>query len=92
MNTLTNESITLTAQVSSLKLRKFSAGTMAFAAGLPRGGRMHFIEQFFGFAPDGGSGLLEFVVLTFFVSLLALRWSCQHRIGSREQSNAAYKQ
>lgn len=35
---------------------------------------MHFIEQFFGFAPDGGSGLLEVVLLTLFVSLLAVRW------------------
>jgi len=35
---------------------------------------MHFIEQFFGFAPDGGSGLLEVVLVTLFVSLLAVGW------------------
>ena len=54
---------------------------------------MHFIEQFLGFAPDGGSGLLELVLLMPFVSLLALRWRRDHCIDSRQQSNGSgYKQ
>jgi hypothetical protein len=50
---------------------------------------MHFIEQFFGFAPDGGSGLLEVALLTLFVSLLAIGWRGDHCIDSRQQNNGS---
>ncbi len=54
---------------------------------------MHFIEQFFGFAPDGGGGLLELVLLTLFVSLLAIGWRSDHRMDSRQQKDGSgYKQ
>ena len=48
---------------------------------------MHFIEQLFGFAPDGGSGLLELVLLMVFVSLLAIGWRRGQCIDSRQQKN-----
>jgi len=46
---------------------------------------MHFIEQFFGFAPDGGSGLLEVILLTLFVALLTFRLKRDHWSDSRQQ-------
>ena len=45
---------------------------------------MHFIEQLFGFAPDGGSGLLELALLTLFVSLLAIVSRRGQSIDSRQ--------
>ena len=65
---------------------------MAVTQGFPEEVSMHFIEQFFGFAPDGGSGSLELVLLAF-VSLLAIGWRRGQCIDSRELRNGpGYKQ
>ena len=48
---------------------------------------MRFIEQLFGFAPDGGSGLLELVLLMVLVSLLGIGWRRGQSIDSRQQKN-----
>jgi hypothetical protein len=54
---------------------------------------MHFIEQIFGFAPDGGSGLLEVLLVTLFVSFLAVRWRRDHRRDSAGQKEGSgYRQ
>lgn len=36
---------------------------------------MDFIERFFGLAPDGGSGTLEFVVLALLLAAVAVAWN-----------------
>lgn len=58
--------------------------TKAFPEEVP----MHFIEQFFGFAPDAGSGWLELVLLTVFASFVAIGWRARslHRLARDEQT------
>jgi hypothetical protein len=87
--------LSLTGPVFRHKMREISknAADGALPPGPPQGGPMHFIEQIFGFAPDGGSGLLEVLLVTLFVSFLAVRWRRDHRRDSAGQKEGSgYRQ